>query len=47
VITWRRVGAVAVLGLLLVAGYMCLALWADDRNQRFYIASEQRPDWAR
>jgi hypothetical protein len=32
----------AGVGLLLVAGYVALALWADDRNTRFYQATEPR-----
>jgi hypothetical protein len=46
-ITTRRVAAIAVLALLLAAAYVWLAIWADERNQRFFLASEERPDWAR
>jgi hypothetical protein len=38
-------GGVA-LGLLLVAGWVWLALWADERDQRFFIARERIPAWA-
>lgn len=32
----------AAFGLLLFAAYVALALWVDERNQRFYQASEPR-----
>jgi hypothetical protein len=36
----------AALGLLLVAGWVWLAMWADEREQRFFIARERIPSWA-
>ena len=31
-----------------VGGYLWLALWADERNQRFYLERERvAPTWAR
>jgi hypothetical protein len=30
------------LGVILLAGYVWLALWADERNQRFFMATESR-----
>ena len=41
-VTRRRLGVGAALALLLVAGYVALALWADERDQRFFMASEPR-----
>ena len=32
----------AAFGLLLFAAYVLLALWADERNQRFYMQHEPR-----
>lgn len=32
----------AGVGLLLIAGYVWLALWADNRNQQFYMREEPR-----
>jgi len=32
--------AIAAGVVLLVAGYIWLVLWADDRNQRFFMAKE-------
>ena len=37
----------AAFGLALFLAYIALALWADERNQRFYRAREEYPDWAR
>lgn len=32
----------ALVGGLLIAGYVWLALWADNRNQQFYMRAETR-----
>jgi hypothetical protein len=42
-IRWFLAGA--AFGLLLVLAYAALALWVDERNQRFYMANEPR-NWA-
>lgn len=43
--TRRRLGIGAALALLLIAGYVALALWADERDQRFFMDSESK-SWA-
>ena len=39
----RRLALVASVVLLGAAGYLLLALWADDRNQRFYEVRRAQP----
>ena len=38
----RKLGMGAAVGLLLLAGYVWLALWADHRDHQFFIAQEPR-----
>jgi cytochrome c-type biogenesis protein CcmE len=44
VITRKRLWLLTAFVLGFIGAYIWLAMWADERNQRFYEASEHR-DW--